>query len=151
MRGALSRPTAGKVAEQALVMNTRCQTSSLTCRQHLSISCVVLHCYTCHNQDCLIAVCWRPETEMGHVGAAVNHAVSNWLRRVWSEYFDFQRRFQRWQAAHQALLAGTISAAAPEVIFTPEKQVNSKSSYLQSKPNYGRRFVSAPAQVDNHD
>ena len=37
------------------------------------------------------------------------------LRRVWSDYFDFQRRFQAWQAAHQALLAGTVSAAAPEV------------------------------------
>ena len=42
--------------------------------------------------------------------------ISLWLlRRVWSEFFDFQLRFQRWQASHQALLAGAVSAAAPEV------------------------------------
>ncbi len=113
--------------------------------QHLS---VVLHC---HNQDCLTFICWRSKTKLCRAGAVVNHAVSNCLLRVWSEYCDFQRRFQRWQAAHQALLAGTVSAVAPEVISTPEKQVNSKSWHLQLNPKYGRQFVPAPAQVDKHD
>ena len=54
--------------------------------------------------------------------SCMSGAPDHWLRRVWSEYFDFQRRFQRWQAAHQALLAGTVSAAAPEVTFNSEHQ-----------------------------
>ena len=129
VRTALHGSDAHQLAEEAVVSNTRCRPLPF-CNKSTQvwdwIRTTLLRCCGCgacttrqvagcswSRGWCQRRPCWRSLGCEPTCDSRCCRMVAQC--RVWSELFNFQLRYQQWQASHEALLSGTVSAAAPEV------------------------------------